>query len=1042
MGLRLSYPRHNRAAIAAFAQPAHFLARGPCAKGEPMEAVATSSGIERARTKLREVFGFDDFRGVQPAVIARVMAGESTLAVMPTGAGKSLTYQLPATMLAGTCVVVSPLIALMHDQLRAARANGIAAATLTSADADWRETVDAFRAGALDLLYVAPERASQPGFRDLLASAPVALFAIDEAHCVSEWGHDFRPDYRLLRPLMDAHPRVPRLALTATADAHTRADILAQLGIPEEGMIVAGFDRPNIRYLIRHRDNPVRQIADLMRAEPGPGIVYAPTRAKVERLAEQLGQASGRPVLPYHAGLDPAVRARNQAAFVESEDMVVVATIAFGMGIDKPDVRFVAHAGVPKSIEAYYQETGRAGRDGDPAQAVMLWGAGDFATARQRLSEVPEDRRAAERTRLDALAGLVETPGCRRAVLLRHFGEDPPALCGNCDNCLEAPGVTDVTELARKLLSAAYRTGQSFGFGHLQKVLTGSGDERVIQRGHDRLSVFGIVGADEARLLQPLARALRARGALTATEHGGLRLGGDARAILTGGKTVEIVVPPPRERTRRRRGGTEANPVDDPLFEALRDLRRTLAREAGVPPYVVFHDATLREMAAARPTSLAALGALPGVGSKKLETYGPRFLALLSGWSRPRRGRQVRRRVLAVAGLPQRVEHPSGDQRRGHAEAQHRGELVAAEHEIGDEDLRSDEHQHRRQRILEVVEAVNHRRQREVERTQAEDGHDVAGVDDERVGGDREDRRHAVDREHQVGEVDHDQRQEQRGRRGDQPAGLLVRHLHEKVLGVEFAGNPHVGRDPADHGIVGDVGRVIACEKHLHAGKHEERGEDVEHPVGFGDERRAARDHQAAQHDDRNDPPQERAVLVLRRNGEVGEDQADHEDVVDRQRLFDEEAGVIFHAEVATALEPDPRSERERDGDVEGAELEAFADAHLAVFLVQEAEVERVQPGDDDDEGKPEPGRRAEPVGNQKFDHGGSDRSGAQHAGSRREPASRLHARVSQVLGSRLRSARAIRSLIASLSFLSRKSAKPSPDGRRCAAAIRRSSFW
>jgi superfamily II DNA/RNA helicase len=363
MGLRLSYPRHNRAAIAAFAQPAHFLARGPCAKGEPMEAVATSSGIERARTKLREVFGFDDFRGVQPAVIARVMAGESTLAVMPTGAGKSLTYQLPATMLAGTCVVVSPLIALMHDQLRAARANGIAAATLTSADADWRETVDAFRAGALDLLYVAPERASQPGFRDLLASAPVALFAIDEAHCVSEWGHDFRPDYRLLRPLMDAHPRVPRLALTATADAHTRADILAQLGIPEEGMIVAGFDRPNIRYLIRHRDNPVRQIADLMRAEPGPGIVYAPTRAKVERLAEQLGQASGRPVLPYHAGLDPAVRARNQAAFVESEDMVVVATIAFGMGIDKPDVRFVAHAGVPKSIEAYYQETGRAGGD-------------------------------------------------------------------------------------------------------------------------------------------------------------------------------------------------------------------------------------------------------------------------------------------------------------------------------------------------------------------------------------------------------------------------------------------------------------------------------------------------------------------------------------------------------------------------------------------------------------------------------------------------------------------------------------------------------
>jgi ATP-dependent DNA helicase RecQ len=579
---------------------------------------------DAARIRLRELFGFDDFRGVQPQVIERVLAGRSTLAVMPTGAGKSLTYQLPATMLPGTCVVVSPLIALMHDQLRSARANGIAAATLTSADADWRETLDAFRGGKLDLLYVAPERASQPQFRELLSSSRIALFAIDEAHCVSEWGHDFRPDYRLLRPLMDAFPQVPRLALTATADAHTRADILVQLGISEEGLIVAGFDRPNIRYRIAHRDNAVRQIADLMRSEPGPGIVYAPTRAKVERIAQQLAAASGREVRPYHAGLEPATRSANQAAFVASEDMVIVATIAFGMGIDKPDVRFVAHAGVPKSIEAFYQETGRAGRDGDPAQTLMLWGAGDFAQARQRLSEVPEERRASERLRLDALAGLVETPGCRRAVLLRHFGEHPPETCGNCDNCLEAPGVTDATETARKLLSAAYRTGQTFGLGHLQKVLTGVSDERISQRGHDRLSVFGIVGEDEARLIQPVARALQARGSLVATEHGGLQLGGDAKAILTGEMRVEIVIPPPSRRSRRR--GSEANPVGDPLFEALREVRRDLAKAAGLPPYVIFHDATLREMAALKPRSLRELSEIGGVGARKLEAYGQEFV--------------------------------------------------------------------------------------------------------------------------------------------------------------------------------------------------------------------------------------------------------------------------------------------------------------------------------------------------------------------------------------------------------------------------------
>ena len=584
--------------------------------------------LQPARAALRELFGYDDFRGRQADVVARVLAGQSTLAVMPTGAGKSLTYQLPATMLAGTCVVVSPLIALMHDQLRSARAHGIRAATLTSQDADWRETQDAFRRGELDLLYVAPERASQPVFRDFLSAAPLCLFAVDEAHCVSEWGHDFRPDYRQLRPLMDAFGDVPRLALTATADARTREDVRAQLGIPADGMVLAGFDRPNIRYALRHRDNPVRQIADLMRAEPGAGIVYVPTRKKAEDLSAKLAQATGRAVRPYHAGLEPAVRAANQAAFVASEDMVVVATVAFGMGIDKPDVRFVAHAGVPKSIESYYQETGRAGRDGDPAQAVMLWGAADFAQARQRLAEVPEDRRAGERARLDALAALVETPGCRRAVLLRHFGEDPPEKCGNCDNCLEAPGVIDATEIARKLLSAVFRTGQSFGMGHLQKVLTGVEDDRVRQRGHDRLSVFGIVAGEEARLLQPVARALQARGALLANDHGGLALGGDARAILKGEVPVAIVVPP-KQGKGRRRGDSAPNPVGDPLFDALRELRRELAIEAQVPPYVVFHDATLREMAATRPGSLNELGRIAGVGARKLDAYGDRFLAVI-----------------------------------------------------------------------------------------------------------------------------------------------------------------------------------------------------------------------------------------------------------------------------------------------------------------------------------------------------------------------------------------------------------------------------
>ncbi|MEZ5654869.1 MAG: DNA helicase RecQ [Sphingobium sp.] len=572
---------------------------------------------------LHDVFGFESFRGVQGRVIDRVLADKSTLAVMPTGAGKSLCYQLPAVARAGCCVVISPLIALMHDQLRSARALGIRAASLTSVDGDWRETQDRLVAGDLDLLYVAPERASGEGFRALLQRSRICLFAIDEAHCVSEWGHDFRPDYRLLRPLLDHFADVPRLALTATADAHTRRDILVQLGIGEDGLIISRFDRPNIRYAMHPRDGLKRQIGDILASNPGPGIVYAQTRAATEQLAAGLAQ-NGRKVLPYHAGLAPEVRASHQAAFMASEDMVMVATVAFGMGIDKPDVRFVVHAGLPKSIESYYQESGRAGRDGDPAVATLLWGAEDFVRARNRIAEVDVSRQQGERARIAALGALVETAGCRRAVLLRHFGEDPPPSCGNCDNCLSPPASVDATQTAQKLLSAVYRTGQSFGMGHIEAVLTGKSNDRIVQRQHDRLSVYGIVEGEEVALLKPVSRALMVRDALETNEHGGLMFGPAARAFLRGEEPVSLALPPARPRRGKRNG--DANPIGDPLFEALRACRRDLAMEAGVPPYVIFHDSTLREMAKKRPRALGDLANISGVGERKRTEYGQAFL--------------------------------------------------------------------------------------------------------------------------------------------------------------------------------------------------------------------------------------------------------------------------------------------------------------------------------------------------------------------------------------------------------------------------------
>ena len=577
---------------------------------------------------LRNTFGFDHFRGVQQDVVDRVLTGKNTLAVMPTGAGKSLCYQLPAVLREGTALVISPLIALMHDQIRSAESIGLRAASLTSADSDRERTIERLRAGDLDLLYVAPERATGESFRRLISRTDLALIAIDEAHCVSEWGHDFRPDYRQLRGLLDENADVPRLALTATADARTRGDILTQLGIPDDGLIVAGFDRSNIRYHVRPRDGLGAQLKTLLATQPGSGIVYAPSRAKTERIAEQIA-AGGRSALAYHAGLDPSVRARNQSAFVASEDMVIAATVAFGMGIDKPDVRFVAHAGVPKSIEAYYQETGRAGRDGDPAEAWLFWSAEDFALARRRIeTEVEPERRTGERERLNALAAFVEAAGCRRAILLRHFGEDPPESCGNCDNCLDPPKTVRATEIARKLLSAVFRTEMRFGVAHLADVLAGKDSEKVRGFGHDRLSVFGIASPDEVALVRTVARALIARDALRADAYGGLSFGPAAKPILKGEQELTIAVPPPRRATRKQR--VAADEANNPLFAALRAKRREIATESGVPPYVVFHDSTLRGIAEARPRTLHELGQIQGVGAAKLERYGRAMLAAVA----------------------------------------------------------------------------------------------------------------------------------------------------------------------------------------------------------------------------------------------------------------------------------------------------------------------------------------------------------------------------------------------------------------------------
>jgi len=597
---------------------------------------------------LRKTFGHAAFRGEQAAIVDHVSAGFDALVLMPTGGGKSLCYQIPALLRDGCGIVVSPLIALMQDQVEALRQLGVRAEYLNSTlDGEAAARIEReLLAGELDLLYVAPERLLTPRFLSLLERSRIALFAIDEAHCVSQWGHDFRREYRELTLLHERWPDIPRIALTATADPPTQREIAERLQLQDARHFVSSFDRPNIRYTVVQKDNGSAQLRDFLGEHRGEaGIVYCLSRKKVEKTAATLVEL-GYDALPYHAGLDAATRAANQRRFLREEGVVIVATIAFGMGIDKPDVRFVAHVDLPKSIEGYYQETGRAGRDGEPAEAWLCHGLGDVVLLKQMIenSDAGEERKRLERRKLDALIGYCETMRCRRQVLLASFGEEysargPGQPCGNCDNCLAPAEAWDATVAAQKALSCVYRSGQRFGVAHLVDVLRGADSERIRQFGHERLSTFG-VGADlDARTWRGVFRQLVAAGLLDVdTEgYGGLRLTDASRAVLRGEQTVMLRKELPRRKQRERGRATgsaaaiELSAGEQPLFEALRDLRTRLAREQNVPPYVIFHDATLRNITRLRPSSLDELAQVGGIGGTKLARYGEEVLAVLHG---------------------------------------------------------------------------------------------------------------------------------------------------------------------------------------------------------------------------------------------------------------------------------------------------------------------------------------------------------------------------------------------------------------------------
>jgi ATP-dependent DNA helicase RecQ len=589
-----------------------------------------------AQNILRSVFGYESFREPQDAIIQTVIDGGDALVLMPTGGGKSLCYQIPALARTGCGIVISPLIALMQDQVSAMRQLGVRASFLNSTlDAVAAQAVEGeLLDGALDLLYIAPERLTQDRCIAMLQRASIALFAIDEAHCVSQWGHDFRADYLKLNLLQRHFPQVPRIALTATADARTRAEIILRLNLEGARQFIAGFDRPNIRYRITLKHNPKAQLRLFLQEEHArdAGIVYCLSRNKTEEVAAWL-QGQGFNALPYHAGLPATLRAHHQQRFLREDGVIIVATIAFGMGIDKPDVRFVAHLDMPKTVESYYQETGRAGRDGQPADAWMIYGLQDVIKLRQMMSSSDgnEEHKRAEQHRLNAMLGLCEITTCRRECLLNYFGESLPQPCGNCDTCLEPVDTWDGTEAARKALSAVHRTGQRFGVNHLIDVLRGAENDKVFQFGHQHLPTYAVGKEIDNANWRSVFRQLVAGGYLSVdmAHFGALRLEEKCRLLLRGEQGI---------RLRRDIGGktvsqqTKAvlpSDITTSLWEALRECRRTFAEAQGVPPYVIFHDSSLREMCTALPQNLMQFGRITGVGERKLDKYGKAFLQVI-----------------------------------------------------------------------------------------------------------------------------------------------------------------------------------------------------------------------------------------------------------------------------------------------------------------------------------------------------------------------------------------------------------------------------